>query len=240
MTTASRSLEPLLGLGGVVLLIVGNGVSNAGGGSPDLHASAAEYADAVGRPGTGLTGVYLVVVGLLALAGFFRVLGERLRGTPDGDRAARTVSGGGMMAAAVAVVGGLPLIANTMMAQDGDLDPALAKALQLMNDAVFGLSWLLFAVPLTTAAAAAMRQGALGRVLGWSGVALGGALAVGSFVVWWVNGLVMVWLLALIWIAAASITLAIRARPPASGGSVSAGRRSDRMSSPAGLIPQGR
>src|SRR3954447_3914433 len=105
MTTASRSLAPLLGLGGVVLLIVGNEVSNAGGGSPDLHASAAEYAHAVG-PDTGIAGVYLVVIGWLALAGFFLVLSERLRGTPEGDRAARTVSGGGILTAAVAVVAG--------------------------------------------------------------------------------------------------------------------------------------
>src|SRR3954447_10383350 len=115
MTTAARRLAPLLGLGGVVLLIVGNEVSNAGGGSPDLHASAVEYADAVG-PDTGIAGVYLVVVGWLALAGFFRVLGERLRGTPDGARAARTVTGGGTLAAAVAVVAGLPQLATTLMA----------------------------------------------------------------------------------------------------------------------------
>jgi hypothetical protein len=119
MATSSRIAPALSGVGAVMLLVVGNELTKVGGGSPDLHASAAGYADAVGSSRVVVLGIYLAVAGFLALTVFFWVFAERLRGTPDSDRAARAV---------------------TAMAGDGDLTPELAKALQPMNDAVFVLS----------------------------------------------------------------------------------------------------
>ncbi|WP_448624143.1 hypothetical protein [Geodermatophilus sp. URMC 64] len=210
MTMRSRIAAPVLGVGAVVLLNVGNELTKIGGGSPDLHASPEGYADAVGSSPLGIVGIYLAVVAWLAVGGFFRVVAERLRGTADGDRAARAVAAGGVLAAAVGISGALPLLAATVMAGDGDLTPELAKALQLMNGAVFVLGWLVVAVPLGIAALAGMRARVLGRVHGWSGVVVAALLAAASLAVWWVEGLVLVWLLGMVWIAATGVALARR------------------------------
>jgi hypothetical protein len=214
MVTSSRIAPALSGVGAVLLLVVGNEVGKVGGGSPDLHASAAEYTAAVGSSRVVVVGIYLVVAGFLALTVFFRVFAERLRGTPDADRTARAITAGGVLAGALGVSGALPLLAVTAMAGDGDLTPELAKALQLMDDAVFVLSWLLVAVPMATAALVAMRRQVLGRMLGCSGAVIAALLAVASVAVWWTEDLVMVWLLGLIWIAVAGIALARRAPRP--------------------------
>jgi hypothetical protein len=220
MTTWARVAAPVLGVGAVVLLNVGNELGKVGGGgSPDLHATPDEYADAVGSSRLGVLGIYLAVAGWLAIGGFFRVLAERLRGSPDGDRAARTVTAGGVLVAAVGVSGALPALAAKAMAADGDLTPELAKALNLVNAAVFVLSWLMVAVPMGVAAVVAMRRRGLGRVLGWSGVIVATLLAAASLAVWWVEDLVLIWLLGMLWIAAVGIALGRRtsAAAPSNG-----------------------
>jgi hypothetical protein len=211
MTTSTRIAAPVLGVGAVVLLNVGNELTKVGGASPDLHATPDGYADAVGSSRLVVLGIYMAVVAWLAVGGFFRVFAERLRGSAHGERAARAVTAGGVLAAAVGISGALPLLAATAMAADGDLTPELAKALQLMNDAVFVLGWLVVAVPLGIAALAARRARVLGRVLGSGGVVVAALLAAASLAVWWVEGLVLVWLLGMLWIAATGIALARRA-----------------------------
>lgn len=210
--TGSRTAAPLLGVGGVVLVMVGNELTKVGGGSPDLHASGAEYADSIGSSGLVVVGVYVIVAGWLALAGFFRVIAERLRGAGDGGAPARVVMAGGVLAAAVGTSGAAPVLAATVMVGDGDLTPELAKALGLMNAAVFVVGWLLVAVPLGVSAAAGMRLQVFGRGLGWSGIVIAVALAVSSLTVWFVEGVILVWMLALIWILVASVALTIRSR----------------------------
>src|SRR4051794_7906296 len=103
MTTSGRFAAAVLGVGAVGVLNVGNELGKVGGGSPDLHASPGGYADSVGSSRLVVVGVYVAVVGWLAAGGFFRVLAERLRGSPDGDRAARAVTAGGVLVAAVGV-----------------------------------------------------------------------------------------------------------------------------------------
>lgn len=223
MSTASRTTAPLLGVGAVLLLVVGNELTKIGGGSPALRASGDEYADSVGSFDFVVVGVYVVVAAWLAMAGFFRVVGERLRERPGGDSPARLITGGGVLAAAVGISGAAPLLAATVMAGDGDLRPETAKALLLMNAAVFVLGWLLVAVPLGASALAAMRLGVLGRGMGWIGVTVAAALAVGSLAVWWFDGVLLVWLAALIWIAVASVALMRQARRTARSADDTAG-----------------
>jgi hypothetical protein len=52
----------------------------------------------------------------------------------------------------------------------------------------------------------------LGRGLGWSGIAIAVALAFSSLAVWFAEGVILVWMAALIWICVASVALAIRSR----------------------------
>jgi hypothetical protein len=198
------------GVGGVVLLTVGNELTKAGGGSPDLHAPAAAYAGAIGTSDLVLVGVWVVVVAWLLLAVFFRAAGELLRGTPDGDRAARTVTSGGALAAAVGIAAGAPaLLSGWVLAADGELTDGLAKALLLMNASVFVLGWLLVAVPMAVLARGGVRRGLFGGVLGTSGVVLAGVLAVASLVVWWVGGVMLAWVAALLWLIVVSVRLAV-------------------------------
>ena len=214
MTTASRSAAPLLGIGAVLLLSVGNELTKIGGGSPALHESVGEYADSVGSSDLVLVGVYVVIAAWLAMAGFFGVVAERLRRRPGGEGWARLVTAGGLLAAAVGISGAAPLLAATVMTADGDLAPGTAKALLLMNAVVFVLGWLLLAVPLGAAALAAMRLGVLGPALGGTGVAVAVALAAGSLAVWWFDAVFLVWMATLIWIVVASVALTRRGPRP--------------------------
>src|SRR3712207_5589501 len=129
MSTASRTAAPLLGVGAVTLLVMGNELTKVGGGSPALHASAAEHADSVGSSGLVVVGVYLVVGAWLAMVGFFRVFAERLRARPGGKRPARVITDSAVLAAAVGISGAAPLLAATVQAADGDLPSETAKAL---------------------------------------------------------------------------------------------------------------
>jgi hypothetical protein len=227
--TGSRTAAPAFGVGGVVLLMVGNELTKVGGDSPSLHAPAVAYGDAIGDSGLVVVGVYAVVVAWLSLAGFFHVMGERLRERPDGVRPARLVTAGGTLAAAVGISGAAPLLAATVMAGDGDLSAETAKALLLLNGAVFVLGWLVVAVPIGAAAVAGRRLGVLGRSTGWSGTVVAVALAVSSLLVWFAQGVLLVWLVALIWIVVASVSVARR-----SGRSRTVPAGSDRRSPPVG------
>ncbi|TFV89631.1 hypothetical protein [Blastococcus sp. CT_GayMR16] len=213
--TGSRIAAPLLGGGGVVLLVVGNELTKVGGDSPSLHAPAAEYATAIGSSGLVVVGVYGVVAAWLALGAFFSVVGERLRERPDGGRPARLVAAGGALAAAVGISGAAPLLAATVMVGDGGLSPETAKSLLLLNGAVFVLGWLVVSVPLGVAAAAGRRLGVLGRGTGRVGTVVAVALAAGSLAVWFAEGALLVWLVALIWIVVASVSVSRRAGRPA-------------------------
>lgn len=201
---------PLLGVAGPMLLVIGNELTKVGGGSPDLHASAEEYAESIGPSPVVVVGIFLVITAWLAIAGFFATLADRLRERSGSDQLARLVTGGAVLAAAVGVCGALPLLAATMMARDGDLSPEIAKALLLMNAAVFVVGWLLLAVPMSVASVTGLRTGGLPRWLGRSGAVVATALAVGSLAVWWINGLLVVWLLALLWMIVAGVVLVVR------------------------------
>lgn len=197
----------LLGFASVVLLIVGNELTKIGGDSPALHASAAQYREAVGAPGAGLLGVYLVVLAWLAFAGFFAAVAERLGAQGAHAGGARLIGTSAALAAAVGIAGASPLLAAMVLSEDGDLTPQIAKALLLMNAISFVVSWLTAALPLGICAACMVREQVrpgLGRV----GLVVAPTLAVASLAVWRYEGAMLVWMLALLWIMAASVGLA--------------------------------
>jgi hypothetical protein len=204
-----QRLVPLLGVAAPMLLVVGNELTKIGGSSPALNASAGEYAESIGPSPVVVVGIFLVITAWLTIFGFFASLAERLRERPGSEHPARLITGGAVLAAAVGVCGALPLLAATLMARDGDLSPEIAKALLLMNAAVFVVGWLLLAVPMAVASVTGLRTSGLPRWLGRSGAGVATALAVGSVAVWWIQGLLVVWLLALLWMIVTGITLAL-------------------------------
>lgn len=200
-----------LGLISVVLLIAGNEVGKIGGGSPPLHASPAVYLDAVASSGAALIGGFLVIVAWLAFAGFFAVAVGSMERAGQVEVSGRLILGGAVLTAAIGIAGAPPLAAAGVLAADGDLSPQIAKALVLLNAVTFVLTWLTAAVPMGLSAARLGRVRMLPRVLSWSGLVLAPMLAAGSLAVWRYEAAFLAWMLTMIWIAAASITLTWRA-----------------------------
>jgi hypothetical protein len=110
-----------------------------------------------------------------------------------------------LVAIAVKLVGDAPLLAARYRAGEG-LDPQLARVLQDMYDASFGLHFFPLAVLLAASAIVAIRSGGLPRWLGW-------AAAVGSadFQSEWAG---LPFLLFMLWVIAASVVLIRRAGEP--------------------------
>lgn len=201
-----RGARLLLGFVSVVLLIVGNELTKIGGDSPALHATAAQYGKAVGTSAAGVLGVYLVVLAWLAFAGFFGAVAEYL-GTPrTPSPSSPLIRTSAALAAAVGIAGAPPLLAAMVLAEDGDLTPQIAKALMLMNAVSFVLSWLAAAVPVGASALWMVRE-QVRPVLGRVGLVVAPTLAAGSLAVWRYEGALAMWMLALLWIMAASVGL---------------------------------
>jgi hypothetical protein len=207
----SAATTAALGLLAVVLLMVANSMLNSQGGSPALHASAADYATSVASSATALVAGFLTAVAFLALAGFFLGVADTLRRAGTGRLSASLIAAGGVLTAAVGLAGAPPLLAGGILAADGDLTPPLAKALVLMNAATFVTTWLTVAVPIGVTAAAGMRTGILPRLLGYPGVAIAAALPVAALIAFRIEALTLAWLLAIVWLAGTSIVLTWRA-----------------------------
>lgn len=196
----------------VVLLMAGNEVAKIGGGSPPLHASPREYAEAVGTPAGSLVGGLLVVLGLCLLVPFFASLAGTLRrAAGDRELLPTVLLGGGLVTVAVGLAAGAPLFAAGVLADDGQLDPTLAKALQLMNGGLFVVMWATSAIYVGATAILVLRTHALPRLIGWSGALLAPALVAASLAVWEYQAAFLAWALTLLWIIATSITAAVRA-----------------------------
>jgi hypothetical protein len=199
----------------VVLLIVGNEVAKIGGGSPALHDSPRAWADAVGTPAASIVGAFVVAVGLCLLVPFVAGLADMLRRQDGRDGIlASLVVGGGLLTAAVGLAAVAPLAAAGVLADDGQLEPVLAKALGLMNASLFVVMWTTTAIYVGAAAALVLRTRALPRFVGWTGALLSPALLVGSLAVWEYEAAFLAWALTLLWIIATSITAAVRAGGP--------------------------
>ena len=124
-----------------------------------------------------------------------------------------TAFGAGVMSITIKVASAAPVLAARYRAGDG-LDPQLARTLQDINDASFGLSFFPLAVLLAAFAIVAIRSNTLPRWLGWIAAAFGLAFIVGGMAgttdlqsEW--AGLPMI--LFTFWVIAASVVLFRRA-----------------------------
>lgn len=220
MRMITTRFSGLLGLLSVMLLVAGNELSQVGGGSPPLHAPANVYEESVASSGLALLGTYIVVLAWLAFAGFFAVLAQRLAIICPNRRGPALITASAAVAAAVAITGAPPLLAAMVLAQDGDLTPPIAKALLLLNAVVFVLSWALAAVPIALCSLLIVRQDAIGRWVGWSGLPLSALLTIGSVLVWHFEPAFLIWLLTLLWVAATSVALAVLGGPGPGGSGI--------------------
>lgn len=168
----------------------------------------------------GPTSAVALVVMFLAFTVFLFFLGSlwaALRRAEGGSGwLSATALGGGSVAIAVKLVGDAPLIAARYRAGEG-LDPQLARALQDMYDASFGLHFFPLAVLLAAFAIVAIRSGGLPRWLGWAAAVISVALiagaAVGSadFQSEWAG---LPFLFFMLWTLVTSVILILRAGEP--------------------------
>lgn len=150
----------------------------------------------------------LELTALLCFPVFVAVLAWWLRREDDGWLPS-VVLGFGWLSAAIKIGSGAPIFALAWRADDGISD-GLAAALVDMNGAAFVLTWALDAVMLAAAGSVILRTRCLARWLGWLGLV--SAPLILATVPFAVAG-PPTFLLALLWIVAASVELALRARP---------------------------
>ncbi len=211
----SRSLSragAATGLAYVVLSVLGSDVIGGGADGPDFTAPASKVAGYLAaHPPTTATyvGGFLELVGLLCFVAFAAQLYTVLRRAEGGDGVlALTALAAGLLSAAVKLASAPAALEAFGRAREG-IDPQLAAALVDVDSFGFMLTFAPLALLLGAAAAVVLRTGALPR---WQGVM---AAFTAPLLLLTVAGAGTVpplaMLLALVWIAAVSVTLVRRA-----------------------------
>jgi hypothetical protein len=200
-------IAALAGSAYVLLAIIGNDV--LGNASPDSTASA----HAIGAwwrshdPTTrDWVSAFLELTALLLFPVFVIVLGWTLR---QAERRATwlpwLVVGAGLLSAVIKLASAEPIYA--LARRNNQISDQLAAALVDMNAAAFVLTWALDALMLAGAGAVILQTRCLPRALGWSAVVVA-PLLLASVPLG--DNAPPIFLLALLWIVATSITLALR------------------------------
>jgi len=190
---------------------VGNEVAKFGGGSPDPHAAPSDYVSAVGDLAATVAGMGLILIGVCLFVPFFHTLAALLAPDDSSSWLAGATRAGGTLTAALALTGAAPQITAAIMLDDGELTPALAKALGLLNAGSWILTWVGIALAMTVASCLGLRHRRLPRPVAWSGLALGVALLGAALLVWVSDGVMLVWMLSMLWLIATSVVVALRA-----------------------------
>ena len=192
----------------VVIAILANDV--LGSSSPDSTASAATIGAwwRANPPTSGDWALgFLELVALLCFPVFVITLAWLLQRADGGATwLPWAVLGMGLVSAAVKIASGAPMFALAWRANDG-ISNGLAAAMVDMNGAAFVLTWALDAVVLAAAGGVILRTRCLPRWLGWFALATAPLLLANIPMA--ISGPPL-FLLALIWIVATSITLVLR------------------------------
>src|SRR3954447_13157226 len=156
--------------------------------------------------------VYLEVLALLALVVFVGYLWRVLRDAEgDGGWLAGVALSGGLLSAAIKFAS-LPAALAALYRADDGISPQVATALIDMNNIAFALTWATTALMLSATAGVALRTGVLPRWLGWSAITI--AFGLWASLPFAASTEPPTFLLALIWIIAASVVLARRVDTP--------------------------
>jgi hypothetical protein len=157
-------------------------------------------------------GVYLEVLALLVFVVFVGYLWHVLRDAErDGGWLAGVALSGGLLSAVIKL-GSLPAALTALYRANDGISPQVATALIDMNNIAFALTWATTALMLSATAGVVLRTGVLPRWLGWSAIAIAVALLVSLPFAAATEP--PTFLLALIWIIAASVVLIRRVETP--------------------------
>jgi hypothetical protein len=197
-------------------LIMVGGATGPAAGIPATNASPGTIGTYIAHhaPTTSQwAGVYVEVLALLAFAVFVSYLWRVLRDA-EGDRGwlAGAALSGGLLAVTIKLAS-LPAALAALYRADDGISAQVATALIDMNNIAFALTWAPTALMLAATAAVALRTGVLPRWLGRSAIAIAvGLLASLPFAA---SAEPPTFMLALIWIIAASVVLVRRVDAPA-------------------------
>jgi hypothetical protein len=206
----------LTGAAYVVLILVGNTMSTEAspGPHPD-HPTGQQnidYLHWLAGSTVGQVGLTLELLGFAAWVLFVGYLCARVRA---GGWLAAAALTGGIVSIAVKIGSAAPLFTAFLLRDE--ISPETARVLIDMNGAAFVTDWLPTGLFVACAAAAALACRAVGRILGWGGVAAGSITAI-TVVVAGVHAMTatfLPYLLCLLWLLAISARLTVQrtARP---------------------------
>jgi hypothetical protein len=193
----------------IVLINVGNQLSS--GSSQDPHPSGArDLADFGGTPTAAQqVGFSMEVLGFVAFMFFLGWLVTALRSRGGAWGWLGTVAGvGGIVTLAVKLGSAAPILTGHL--DHSQLNAGLARVLADMNGSAFVITFVPFAVSVLAAAGGMLATGFVGRVAGWSGVAVGalGVVAPLATRLDPVDTNVVPFLLGMLWTLAVSLRLA--------------------------------
>jgi hypothetical protein len=203
----------LTGAAYVVLVIIGNTLSsNSPGPHPDHPTGLQDIADA--RWIAGSTSAQVgITLELLSFAAWMLFIGYLFTRLHSAGWLAGGALVGGVVSVAVKLASAAPMIVGFTLRDD--ISPDSARVLTELNGAAFVVDWLPVGLFVACAAAAALRIGALGRVLGWAGVASGSVAVVTTAVLGLTaeSGNALPFMLCLLWMLLVSFRLATQRAP---------------------------
>jgi hypothetical protein len=208
-TRTTARLGAGCGIAYVVLIMIASAIGPAAE-PPAANASTAAIGSYVAHhspTATQWAGVYLELFALLAFVVFVGYLWRVLRDVDRNGWLPGVAMAGGLLAATLKLAG-LPAAFAAFYRADDGISPQLATALVDMNNAAFVLMWVPLALMLTATAVIALGSGVLPRWLAWSAliVAVGLMASIPFY-----TAEPPTFMLALLWIIAASVVLIRRA-----------------------------
>jgi hypothetical protein len=196
----------------VLLIIVGNELATSSGSDPHPSGQADLAVLSAAPTVVARVGFAAELLGMLAFFFFLGWFVGFLRGRGGGAAAWLGTAAGiaGVVTSAVKFASAMPMLAARL--DQAELSATEARLLTDMNGAAFVVTFLTFGTFLLASGLAIVTGGALGRIAGWSAVAIGGS-CIGMTALTGIDPLTtnpVPFLLGLLWLLVIGIRLAVR------------------------------